>query len=75
MSESGKAKLVSLLFDTEGERELANFKFLPGTDRGLTADRMCDVAAGAIERALAGELVSEPPLTGRDKCSFEDYAQ
>jgi hypothetical protein len=72
MQESGKQMLVSLLF-TEG-RKLENLKFFPGTDRGLTAERMCAAAANAFATALAGGLVDNPPTSGRKKASLTDYA-
>lgn len=72
MQESGKQKLLSLLFK-EG-RELQNIKFFPGTDRGLTADRMCAAAASAIDSAINGGLVDNPPVSGRNKSSLTDYA-
>lgn len=63
MTMSGKEKLLSLLFD-EG-RELINFRFFPGTGRGITADQMCEAAANAINSALDKGLVDNPPLSGR----------
>ncbi|MCC4296268.1 hypothetical protein [Aurantimonas coralicida] len=71
MKESGKTKLVSLLFN--GDREIENFKFFPGTDRGLTADRMCDAAADAISGALDGGLVDAPPVSGRERLTLSNF--
>lgn len=70
MAKSGKEKLLSLLFN--GERELMNIKFFPGTGRGLTSDQMCDVASGAIESALARGPVDNPPMSGRSKSVLLD---
>lgn len=70
MSESGKHKLLSLLFG-EG-RELVNIKFFPGTDRGLTSDQLCGEAEAMIRAAIAGNLVDNPPLSGRKKSSIQD---
>jgi hypothetical protein len=57
--EANTDKLHSLLFSEE--RELVNIKFMPGSDRGLTAARLKDAAAAALSSALAGELVNNPP--------------
>lgn len=65
MHESGTDRLLSLLFD--GERGLANIKFFPGTDRGLTSDRLCSAAHDAIAEAIAKGLPDEPPTTGMPK--------
>jgi hypothetical protein len=68
MAESGKEKLLSLLFG-DG-RELVNIKFFPGTDRGLTSDQLCGEAEGMLRAALTGELIDNPPLSGRQKTSI-----
>jgi hypothetical protein len=68
MNESGKMKLHSLLFD--GEKELGNVKFFPGTGRGLTSDELAGAAADALKCAVdawqAG-AASCPPVTGMEK--------
>lgn len=68
MSESGKTKLHSVLFD--GCKELRNVKFFPGTGRGLTSDELGGAAADALNCAIdawrAGEP-SCPPVTGMPK--------
>jgi hypothetical protein len=68
MNESGKMKLHSLLFD--GEKELGNVKFFPGTGRGLTSDDLAGAAADALKCAVdawqAG-TPSRPPVTGLEK--------
>ena len=65
---SGREKLRSLLFSEE--RTLENIKFWPGSDRGLTADKLCAEAAQAIESALAKGNVDRPPVTGLPKSTF-----
>jgi hypothetical protein len=70
MPESGKEKLLSLLFG-EG-RELVNIKFFPGTDRGLTSDQLCGEAESMLRAAMNGNLVDNPPLSGRRKTSIKD---
>lgn len=71
MAESGMDRLHSLLFGKE--RELRNIKFCPGFNRGLTADQLSGEAASMLEAALArGELVDNPPLSGRKKASIQD---
>lgn len=70
MPESGKQKLLSLLFG-EG-RKLVNIKFFPGTDRGITSDQLCGEAEAMIRAALSGNLVDKPPLSGRRKSSIQD---
>jgi len=68
MAESGKEKLLSLLF--QEDRELVNIKFFPGTERGLTSDQLCGEAGTMLRAALAGGLVDNPPLSGREKSSI-----
>lgn len=63
--ESPDHKLHSLLFE-EG-RQLVNFKFFPGDDRGLSASAMCDAAEAAIRSAFGKGLKDEVPATGREK--------
>ncbi|SMX29397.1 hypothetical protein TRP8649_03531 [Pelagimonas phthalicica] len=58
-------RLHSLLFE-EG-RQLVNFKFFPGDDRGLSASEMCEAAEAAIRSALAKGLVDNAPATGKQK--------
>jgi len=62
------ADLHALLFE-EG-RELVNFKFFPGDDRGLTASQLCDAAAAAVRSALDKGLVDSPPRSGRQKSTI-----
>ena len=57
--------LHSMLFAED--RELENFKFFPGDDRGLTADRLCDAARRAVRTAFDGGLVDTPPSTMAQK--------
>ena len=68
MSESGKQKLHSLLF--EGDTELVNVKFFPGNGANLTPDSLGKAAEKMLSAAKAswdaGEQ-SEPPTTGRAK--------
>ena len=59
------SQLHTLLF-AEG-RELVNFKFLPGNERGLTPEAMQGEAAKAIKSAMAKGPVHNPPVTGLDK--------
>lgn len=71
MAESGMERLHSLLFGKE--RELKNIKFCPGSNRGLTADQLSGEAASMLEAAFArGDLVDNPPLSGRKKASISD---
>jgi hypothetical protein len=71
MAESGIERLHSLLFGKV--RELKNVKFCPGFNRGLTADQLSGEAASMLETAFAsGELVDNPPLSGRKKASIQD---
>ena len=72
MTESNTKKLHSLLFE-EG-RELVNIKFMPGNNRGLTAAKLSDAAARAIQSALSGDMVSQPPRTGMSKCKLDAFA-
>lgn len=60
--------LHSLLFG-EG-RQLENFKFFPGDDRGLTASAMCDAADEAVRSAIGKGLVDQVPSTGRTKSTI-----
>jgi hypothetical protein len=69
MAESGLERLHSLLFGKE--RELKNVKFCPGSNRGLTAEQLSGEAAAMLEAAFAkGDLVDNPPLSGRQKTSI-----
>lgn len=70
MSKSGMEKLHSLLFG-EG-RELVNIKFFPGSDRELTADRLCNAAADALRIVLNGDRQDTPPVSGRPKTSLRE---
>jgi hypothetical protein len=63
MVESAKDRLFTLLFD--GERELVNVKFCPGSRDNLTVGQLFAAAADALEQALAPGVVSRPPRTGR----------
>jgi hypothetical protein len=69
MSSCGTDKLHALLF--EGARELENVRFFPGSDRGLTAAQLRAEAAAMIAAALAGPMVDNPPVTGRQKTSID----
>lgn len=62
--------LHSLLF-AEG-RELVNIKFFPGSDRGLTAARLKEAAAQALNAALSGDLVNNPPVCNASS-TLEDF--
>lgn len=68
MSKRGMDKLHALLFGTE--RELVNIKFFPGSDRGLTSDKLAGAAADAISAALNGDKIDNPPVSGLPKASF-----
>jgi hypothetical protein len=70
MTKNGVDKLHTLLFE-EG-RELVNIKFLPGTDRGLTPERMRLAAAAAIESVFDEKPKDSPPVSGRKKASLKD---
>lgn len=70
MSVSGMDRLLSLLF--EGEKELVNIKFVPGTDRGLTGDQMCDAAHDALKAIFAAGVTDNPPMSGREQLTLED---
>src|ERR1700744_4370200 len=61
-------KLHTLLFN-QG-RELVNIKFLPGTARGLTSNRLRAAAAEAIESAIADGMKDAPPITGVKKIAM-----
>lgn len=68
MTESGKRKLHSLLFD--GDKELINLKLFPGTEAGLPADVLAGAAADALSRAMTAResgVPSRAPSTGLDK--------
>lgn len=69
MSENGKEKLLSLLFNDE--RELVNLRFFPGINRGLTADEMCEEAHFSLAAALSRGAVDQPPLSGRVAAALE----
>jgi len=62
------SSLHSLLF-MEG-RQLENFKFFPGDDRGLTASALCDAADKAVRSAFKKGLVDQCPSTGREKTTI-----
>ena len=62
---NGASQLNALLFE-EG-RELVNFKFLPGNERGLTADQMQGEAAKVIRSAMDKGPIHAPPMSGRTK--------
>lgn len=69
MTNGGKEKLLALL---SGEsRKLVNVKFMPGTDRGLTADQIAGTAADALEAAFSKGLIHEPPMSGLPKITLE----
>ncbi len=68
MNESGMKKLHTLLFDGEGE--LVNVKFFPGSGRGLTRDQLADAGAdmiSAAREAWKNGMPSNPPKTGVEK--------
>jgi hypothetical protein len=69
MNESGKAKILALLFGNE--RQLENIRFIPGTGRGLTADQMCSEAAQALQSALSKGPADNPPMSGRVASALE----
>lgn len=69
MAERGMDRLRSLLFGAE--RRLVNIKFFPGSDRGLTSDKLAGAAADAISAALKkGDNGDNPPFSGLKKASF-----
>ncbi|MEE9388529.1 MAG: hypothetical protein V3U96_07950 [Paracoccaceae bacterium] len=68
MMDAAPESLHSLLFE-EG-RQLENIKFFPGTDRGLTAEKLCNAADKAIRSALDKGPIDVVPHTGREKTSI-----
>lgn len=52
--------------------ELLNVKFVPGTGRGLRADQVERAGKEAIQRALAGGMVDNPPMSNRAKASVAE---
>lgn len=65
MQRTHQEELSNLLFGED--RELVNLKLFPGSDRGLTGDRLCAAAHRAISAALKAGPVDNPPLTGQPK--------
>ena len=68
MSTNGMERLHSFLSD-EG-RELVNVKFFPGTDRGLSSERVAREADAALRRAFVAGVIDEPPVSERQQTSF-----
>ncbi len=62
MSSNGMEELHSFL-NSEG-RELANIKFLPGTSRDITKEKMTKEARASLGRVFASGLKHEPPCVG-----------
>lgn len=69
MSENEVAKLHRVL--SNGERQLENIKFFPGSNRGLTTGEISRAATVALENILSKPLVDAPPMSGRAKTSIE----
>jgi hypothetical protein len=44
-----------------GGRQLENFKFFPGTRRGVTAEELCEAATVAVKAAQDRGLIDNPP--------------
>jgi hypothetical protein len=61
MSESGKARLLSLL--SGSERELVNIKFFPG-DAVTSGDELAGAVHDALVQGLADGAVEIIPTTG-----------
>ncbi len=68
MTNAAQDSLHSLLFK-EG-KELENIKFFPGTDRGLTAEKLRNAADAVIRAALDKGPVDDAPVTGRQKTTI-----
>lgn len=71
MNERGMDKLHSLLF--EGEGELVNVKFFPGSGRGLTRDQLAEAGADMIraaQDAWMNRVPSNPPRTNVEKAQL-----
>jgi hypothetical protein len=65
MTQTGRDRLNSLLF--QGEGELVNVKFFPGNARGLTVETLSGAAAdmiSAAQDAWRRGVPSAPPTTG-----------
>ncbi|MFG1189242.1 hypothetical protein [Xanthobacter flavus] len=69
MSESGKDKLLSLLFG--GEKELVNIKFFQGNSPSLTAAELCEEAYSAIVQACAADMQDNPPHSGMERVAYK----
>ena len=69
MAKTMATKLQKLLFSRD--RELLNIKFMTGTAKDLTAERVSDEAASAIERAMQRTDEDQPPTSGLEKQSVE----
>ncbi len=71
MSESGKQKLHSLLFDgDDGNTKLVNFKVFPGTGGGLSASSLGSAAADTLRNTMnawQNGVPSRAPSTGLKK--------
>ncbi len=69
MAESGKDKLLSLLFG--GATELVNFKFFPGDE--VTSDEdLCMAAHEALMKVDAGDCSEAIPVTKGKPTHFGD---
>lgn len=60
--------LHSVLF--EGDRELENFKFFPGDQRGLQATELCEAAGRVVRQCFEEGLIDRPPVTGKEKTAL-----
>lgn len=54
-------------FLSEEGRELVNIKFFPGSDHGLTKERLEEAGLTALKSALSKGDINEPPVTGMPK--------
>jgi len=69
MAQSGKERLLSLLFE-EG-RELINLKFFP-SDQPSTEEQFCTAAADVIELVKAEKFDASIPQSGIPSRSFAE---
>lgn len=65
MSASERDKLLTLLLENSGGKELVNIKFFRGNAADLTVERMCAAARRVLEASWAGAQKDEPPVTRR----------
>ncbi len=57
-------------FLSKDGRGLENFKFVPGTSRGLTTGEMLAEADRVVRNAFSRNLPDEPPHSGNKKVVF-----